>query len=35
MCGGQKKADLPLKMQVAKVVKNAPGEAEDCPAMSV
>lgn len=29
MCGGQKKADLPLKMQVAKVVKNAPGEAED------
>ncbi|EER6179255.1 hypothetical protein F3O32_003432, partial [Escherichia coli] len=26
MCGGQKKADLPLKMQVAKVVKNAPGE---------
>lgn len=31
MCGGQKKADLPLKMQVAKVVKNAPGEAEDCP----
>ncbi|EHY7523352.1 hypothetical protein NOP61_004469, partial [Escherichia coli] len=27
MCGGQKKADLPLKMQVAKVVKNAPGEA--------
>ncbi|EFJ1693213.1 hypothetical protein HII85_004547, partial [Escherichia coli] len=24
-----------LKMQVAKVVKNAPGEAEDCPAMSV
>lgn len=21
MCGGQKKADLPLKMQVAKVVK--------------
>ncbi|EER9944710.1 hypothetical protein FY697_003001, partial [Escherichia coli O157:H7] len=28
MCGGQKKADLPLKMQVAKVVKNAPGEAE-------
>lgn len=35
MCGGQKKADLPLQNAGSEGGKNAPGEAEDCPAMSV